>query len=144
MWTLKHLEGLKKDGKIREFKLDLPKQKPSLGRLIAKHFKKRSKEKDWIGWNLWIWSQEHQFKLYEEYRFDETEVRKFRFDYCFPEIKIAIEYEGIFSEKSGHTTVTGYTKDAIKYNLAQAQGWRVIRLTAINYKTLLEEINKLI
>lgn len=65
--------------------------------------------------------------------FEFSPDRKFRFDWALPDLMIAIEYEGIFSEKSGHTTLTGYTKDVIKYNLAIKKGWRVLRYTANNY-----------
>lgn len=65
--------------------------------------------------------------------FEFSPDRKFRFDWALPDLMIAIEYEGIFSEKSGHTTLTGYTKDVIKYNLATKKGWRVLRYTADNY-----------
>ena len=44
----------------------------------------------------------------------------------------AWEYEGIMSEKSRHTNILGYSKDAEKYNLAQSLGWKVFRYTAIN------------
>lgn len=61
-------------------------------------------------------------------------VRKFRFDVAIHFLKVAIEYEGLNSEKSGHTTLTGYTLDCTKYNLAQLDGWKVLRYTAMNYK----------
>ena len=69
--------------------------------------------------------------------------RKFRFDWAVEELKLAIEYEGIFSEKSGHTSLSGYTKDVVKYNLATKLGWKILRYTAKNYleiETDLEEI----
>lgn len=77
----------------------------------------------------------------KEYRFHEK--RRFRFDYAIPDKKIAIEYEGLFSAKSGHTTKSGYTKDCEKYNLALVNGWRVLRYTALNYNDLLNDIQLL-
>jgi len=72
-------------------------------------------------------------------------IRKWRFDYAFPELKIAIEYEGIFcGGKSRHTTVTGYTEDADKYNQAQALGWKVFRYTAKNYQNLSRDLSEYI
>lgn len=62
--------------------------------------------------------------------------RLFRFDWAIPEYKLAIEYEGIFSNKSRHTSVTGYATDCEKYNLATLQGWKVLRYTATNYQML--------
>lgn len=67
-------------------------------------------------------------KWEKEYKFHP--VRKWRFDYACPELKIAIEYEGLFSAKSRHTTVTGFTGDCEKYNAAQIEGWIVLRFTA--------------
>lgn len=99
------------------------------------------KQKGWIKQTLGVWCQSQGLTLKEEVRFDEN--RKFRFDFVIEELKIAVEYEGLFSQKSRHTTPKGYTKDTEKYNLAQSQGWRIIRVTAINYKTIIYEIEKL-
>lgn len=57
--------------------------------------------------------------------------RKFRFDWAFPPMKLAVEYEGIVSEKSRHTSILGYTRDAEKYSLAAIEGWCVVRVTAL-------------
>lgn len=80
-------------------------------------------------------------KFEREYQFNPE--RKFRFDIAFPEHRLAIEYEGIFSNKSRHTTSTGYTNDAEKYNLAQASGWRVLRYTAMNIKNAMNDLRSL-
>lgn len=100
------------------------------------------KQKGWIKQTMSVWCQSKKLKLKEEFRFDEK--RKFRFDFVIEKLKIAVEYEGLFSQKSRHTTPKGYTKDTEKYNLAQSQGWRIIRVTAINYKTIIYEIERLI
>lgn len=63
-----------------------------------------------------------------EYKF--ALPRKWRFDFCWPEIKLAVEYEGIFSDKSRHRTIGGFFKDAEKYLNAQMMGWTVMRVTA--------------
>lgn len=63
-----------------------------------------------------------------EHRFHPT--RRWRFDYAWPALKVAVEYEGIFAQKSRHTTATGYANDAEKYSTAAALGWCVIRVTA--------------
>lgn len=138
IWTIAHIEKLKKEGKIVGY--EEPKKPLPGGRKVGKHFKKRSKAKDFIGWNLLVWCQERGLVHEEEYVF--APPRKFAFDYAIEALKLAIEYEGLMSEKSGHTTVTGYTKDTEKYNLAQALGWKVIRFTALNYESLITELNK--
>tara|TARA_R110002012_G_scaffold190633_1_gene358215 strand:- start:22279 stop:22692 length:414 start_codon:yes stop_codon:yes gene_type:complete len=100
-----------------------------------KKIEKISKEKRSIELILWALNREGSIPKYvQELEFSNT--RQFRFDWAIPDLKIAIEYEGIFSEKSGHTTVTGYTKDCIKYNLAAIEGWKVLRYTAKNYEML--------
>lgn len=65
-----------------------------------------------------------------EYRFDT--VRRWRFDWAIPELKLAIEYEGqaYRGGKSGHNTIAGYAKDCEKYNRAEMDGWMILRFTA--------------
>ena len=63
-----------------------------------------------------------------EYQFHNK--RKWRFDFAFPEEKVAVEIEGgTFGRKSRHTTGTGYAADCEKYNTATLNGWRVFRFT---------------
>ncbi len=70
--------------------------------------------------------------------------RRFRFDWAIMSLQIAIEYEGIFSKKSRHTTISGYTGDIEKYNLALTLGWKVLRYTAKNYLELENDLKKLL
>jgi hypothetical protein len=77
-----------------------------------------------------------------EYRFHD--LRKFRFDIAIPAMKIGIEYEGLMSEKSRHTTIEGFTMDCFKYNLAQLNGWKVLRYTAKNYADFGSDIHIII
>ena len=66
-----------------------------------------------------------------EYQFDK--VRKWRFDFAIIAIKVAIEYEGVFTKEGGktrHLTAIGYGGDCTKYNAAAIQGWVVLRYTA--------------
>lgn len=77
-----------------------------------------------------------------EYQFHPE--RKWKFDLVVNSLKIAIEYEGIFSEKSRHTGVKGYTEDANKYNAAQLLGWKVLRYTAMNYKHFIDDLKTIL
>jgi hypothetical protein len=79
-----------------------------------------------------------------EFEKDETfhPDRKWRFDWKLTKYKIAIEYEGLFSDKSRHTNVKGYSNDAEKYNQAQLLGWKVLRYTALNYKQVATDLRK--
>lgn len=83
----------------------------------------------------------------KEHRFHS--VRKFRFDVAVLFYKLAVEYDGLAlggASKSRHTTIGGFSKDLEKMNLAQSEGWTVLRYTALNYKQfetdLLTIINK--
>lgn len=96
----------------------------------------------WMWGQLSWWSLHNGIQVVKEHRFHP--VRRWRFDFALPEKNIGIEYEGLNSDKSGHTTLAGYTKDTEKYNQAQALGWRVIRFTCRNYKTVIKELEKLI
>ena len=142
MWTAKDLEQKKRDGKIRGFQMqtkNFQKQHKN-SKKRDKIPVKRSKEKDWLSWNLQYWCNERALELVPEYRFDTG--RKWRSDWAIPAIKCLVEYEGLLSAKSRHTTVSGYTSDSEKYNRAQQLGWRVIRVTALNYKTVLQILNQ--
>lgn len=62
-----------------------------------------------------------------EYRFDKT--RRFRFDFAWPEHKVAAEIEGGTWTGGRHTRGKGFELDCEKYNLAVLAGWRVLRFT---------------
>jgi len=96
-------------------------------------------EVSWIYWQLKYWCEEKRYTLEKEYRFSK---RRFRFDFALPEFKIAVEYDGLNSDKSGHTTLLGFTKDTEKINLAISLGWKVLRFTCINYQQVLREVEK--
>lgn len=84
---------------------------------------------------LRLLSGEPEIDLLREYKFDEREgkeSRQFRFDYAWPQKRIALEVEGGIWRKGGgaHSHPTGIIRDIEKYNLAMMQGWRVIRLAS--------------
>lgn len=141
-WSNQDLENLKRKGMAVT---DNHLSKTGENAIIKSKVKivKRSLEKDTI---CAILDKYHLTKLIDGYvqelMFDDK--RKFRFDWAIPSLKIAIEYEGIMSAKSGHTTVTGFNSDCIKYNLATTQGWRVLRYTAKNYLDLEKDLMKLL
>jgi len=54
-------------------------------------------------------------------------VRRWRFDYAFPEVKVAIELEGGVWSNGAHTRGKHYISDMEKYNSAVELGWVVLR-----------------
>lgn len=60
--------------------------------------------------------------------------RRWRFDYAWPDVKVALEVEGGIWTGGRHTSSAGFLKDMEKYNAAARLGWRVLRCTP---KTLL-------
>ena len=115
---------------------------PDVRKKVKRVIKARNdcKEVQWIHWQLKYWCEEKGYTLEKELQF--AKPRKFRFDFAVPEFKIAIEYDGLNSGKSGHTTLLGFTSDTDKINLAISRGWKVLRFTVLNYQTVLQEVEK--
>jgi very-short-patch-repair endonuclease len=99
-------------------------------------------EVSWIHWQLKYWCIEKGIRLEKEFRF--AKGRKYRGDFALPDQMIIIEYEGIFSEHSRHTNKIGYSKDTDKYRLAATMGWTVLRYTAVNYKNVIQDLERII
>jgi|SRR6185312_1602190 len=102
--------------------------------------KRGNKAKGEIGWNLVVIAKEYGLTLETEYRFNPE--RRWRADWALfgtangKEVNILVEFEGIFSEKSRHTTEIGYSKDTDKYRSAAILGWTVLRYTQLNYGSM--------
>jgi len=62
-----------------------------------------------------------------EFRFHA--VRLWRFDYAWPDHKVALEVEGGVWTKGRHTRPKGFLGDIEKYNKAVETGWSVVRCT---------------
>ena len=62
-----------------------------------------------------------------EYRFHPT--RRWRFDFAWPDQKLAVEVEGGVFSNGRHSRGKGFTEDCVKYNQAVLLGWRVLRFT---------------
>ena len=61
----------------------------------------------------------------EEYRFHPT--RRWRIDFAFPDIKLAIEKEGAVWVGGRHIHPSGFIKDMEKYDALTEMGWRLLR-----------------
>lgn len=62
-----------------------------------------------------------------EYRFHP--LRRWRFDFAWPERMLALEIEGGIWTRGRHVRGQGFLADLEKYNEAAIMGWRIIRLT---------------
>lgn len=63
----------------------------------------------------------------QEHRFHPT--RRWRFDYAWPHIKVALEIEGGAWTNGRHNRATGFLADMEKYNAATVLGWQLLRVT---------------
>lgn len=151
-FTEADIERLKQQGKIRGFHGTEKQKGFSADNRIQQPESYQSTAREWLEWNLMDWSNEHALDMRwkghanGEYRFHPE--RKWRFDFAWPSIRVAVEYEGgIFRQYEGaqgaHGSSFSYTKDCDKYNAATVLGWRVIRVTAANYKTVFDHIDSL-
>ncbi len=68
-----------------------------------------------------------------EFKFDL--LRKWRFDFAWPEFKIAVECEGGVWTKGRHQQPQGFIDDCTKYNAAVILGWSVLRFTEEDIKS---------
>lgn len=86
-----------------------------------------------------------------EYQFMTS--RKWRFDYAWTDLKVAIEYNGIIyvpksknMSKTGHTTITGLADDYEKLGEAQIRNWIVLETNPILIReyTTVEQLSRAI
>ncbi len=69
--------------------------------------------------------------------FGDGKARRFRFDFAWPEARLAVEIEGGFARRRDgslrafgrHSRGDGFARDCVKYNTAALLGWRVLRFT---------------
>jgi very-short-patch-repair endonuclease len=76
--------------------------------------------------------------------------RKWRFDFAWPDRKLAVEVEGGTSfGRSRHSKGEGFERDINKYNRASRMGWMILRFTTAMVirgeaiKEVLEVLNEL-
>jgi very-short-patch-repair endonuclease len=75
--------------------------------------------------NSLMWEVHGILMRIEEFKFHP--MRKWRFDFAWPEKRVAVEIEGGVWTRGRHTRGSGYIGDMEKYNSAVEMGWRVLR-----------------
>lgn len=73
-------------------------------------------------------------------------TRKWRFDYAWLDLKVALEIHGGVFTNGRHTRGKGFSEDKVKMNSAQLLGWIVIEATTAQVKNgqMLSWINEAI
>ncbi len=122
--------------KLKELGVDIPKRKKPVV---------KAREAPQIGEMKWVLKG---LELEYKTEFEFCPGRAFRADLYVPSLNLLIEYEGIVDTENGtgqsrHTNIKGYTTDCEKYFLANVHGYRVLRVTALNYKKLSEYLKLL-
>ena len=77
----------------------------------------------------------------KEYKF--CEGRRWKFDFAYPDQKIAIECEGGIWTMGRHTRGKGFMNDCEKYNRAAIDGWKVLRYTTNTIEMSVNDLNYL-
>lgn len=79
-----------------------------------------------------------------EYRFHR--IRRWRFDFAWPECMLAVEIEGGVTSYGRHVRPQGFQNDCHKYNAAALKGWTVLRYTAsdINKGVAVGQVKKVL
>jgi len=78
-------------------------------------------------------------------RLAEANLKDWRFDFCWPDLKFAVEVEGVvWSGKGRHQTGKGMEDDLDKYDAAMKRGWTIYRCSQrlINNGKAIETINR--
>jgi hypothetical protein len=68
--------------------------------------------------------RDHGVELEPEVQFDDE--RKWRFDFCNRDSMVAIECQGGLFIGGRHSRGAGALEDMLKFNTAQALGWRIL------------------
>jgi len=71
----------------------------------------------------------------QEYSFAKQIGRKWRFDFAWPNLMLAVECEGAIYSYGRHNRGSGYKADLHKYNAAALMGWLVLRYCSDDLKS---------
>lgn len=91
------------------------------------------------------WVSEHEFaRELKSSRYPRG--RRWRFDFAFLSVKIAVEVDGGTHSRGRHTRHDGFEKDCQKMNAATELGWQVLRGTGPMVKSheLIDTLDRLL
>lgn len=71
-----------------------------------------------------------------EYTFAAEANRRWRFDYAWPDKRIAVELEGGVWQGGAHQRAARFNSDCDKYNNAAVNGWTVLRYTRYHMRDI--------
>ena len=80
-------------------------------------------------WFARLWADETAGQLRPDREGRVIPGRRFRFDFCWPAARVAVEIQGGTWTRGRHTRGEGYARDCEKLALAQIEGWQVYYLT---------------
>lgn len=133
------VDRLLKAGKIRGFTEHTGISLPSYEKALACNKTKPSMAKNGFKLALLLYCMNNNKPLFIEQMFHGK--RKWRLDFLIPGPRpLALEYEGIYSEKSRHTTMKGFVEDGIKYRALAIAGITLMRFTAKDWKSVIEDL----
>ena len=94
-------------------------------------FRKTSKGEETLAMalKLTIEADDPQLAAVREYGFAKEIGRRWRFDFAWPDNRLAVEVEGGSATNGRHVRPKGFREDCEKYNAAVLLGWRVLRYT---------------
>lgn len=75
--------------------------------------------------SLWLRTAPDLPVVHREFEFHPD--RKWRFDFAWPELLLAVEIEGVTANGGRHQRIAGFKADLEKYHHAFMLGWRVYR-----------------
>ncbi|SIO50699.1 hypothetical protein SAMN05444172_2597 [Burkholderia sp. GAS332] len=81
-----------------------------------------------------------------EREFAFADGRRWRFDFAWPDLRLAVECEGGIHSGGRHTRGAGFEQDARKYLAAAIDGWQVVRVTGkmVNDGTAIAAVKRLL
>lgn len=94
--------------------------------IITRPVRRMAKQNLEYMFDLWLRQNEDIPKPTPEYRF--APPRRWRFDFAWPDQRVAVEIEGLTYGGGRHQRVDGFVADCEKYEAALMAGWRVYRL----------------